>query len=166
MPPEGRAARATRAAIAVAALASAGLLGTAGCTSGCPAALLEGTLVREAAELVVAPDWGGPIERVEFDPFASPYRPRTAPEEAALPAPPPGRAATVDAEPPVSPAREPSLPLDFAEAVGEHEKRLIRIALADARFNQRRAAQRLSLTYHQFRGLLRKYKLFEEARGG
>ena len=47
-----------------------------------------------------------------------------------------------------------SLPLDFAEAVGEHEKRLIRIALADARFNQRRAAQRLSLTYHQFRGLL------------
>ena len=39
-------------------------------------------------------------------------------------------------------------------------------ALDDARYNQRKAAQRLSLTYHQFRGLLRKYKLLDEARGG
>ncbi|MGH8441448.1 MAG: phage shock protein operon transcriptional activator [Nevskiaceae bacterium] len=101
-----------------------------------------------------------PIERVEFDPFSSPYRPRNAAE----PVTPPVAAAvaTAAAGPPL-----PGLifPLDFEEAVGEHEKHLIRAALGDARFNQRRAAKRLSLTYHQFRGLLRKYKLLDEARG-
>ncbi len=100
-----------------------------------------------------------PIERVEFDPFRSPYRPRStaAPE---TPAP-----AAVAATPAAD--LEPALkvPLDFEQAVGEHEKRLIRAALAEARFNQRRAAQSLSLTYHQFRGLLRKYRLLDEARG-
>ncbi|MGH8482190.1 MAG: phage shock protein operon transcriptional activator [Nevskiaceae bacterium] len=105
-----------------------------------------------------------PIERVEFDPFNSPYRPHSAPAE-----PSPTAAAAPAVAPPAASAAPsaPDLrfPLDFAEAVGEHEKRLIRAALADARFNQRRAAQRLSLTYHQFRGLLRKYKLLDEARG-
>jgi psp operon transcriptional activator len=97
-----------------------------------------------------------PIERVEFDPFTSPYRLRGAVEAAPAPAP---AAATAPAGP------ELEFPLDFAQAVGEHEKRLVRAALADARYNQRRAAQRLALTYDQFRGLLRKYKLLDEARG-
>ena len=103
-----------------------------------------------------------PIERVEFDPFNSPYRPRHAASEAPL-----ERAAAPPSAPPPAPASglEPRFPLDFTQAVGEHEKALIRAALADARFNQRRAAQRLALTYHQFRGLLRKYKLLDEARG-
>ena len=108
-----------------------------------------------------------PIERVEFDPFSSPYRPRGKADEPA--------AATAPVAAPAAPApvgaahgrdsSELKFPLNFEEAVGEHEKRLIRAALAEARFNQRRAAQRLSLTYHQFRGLLRKYKLLDEARG-
>jgi len=105
-----------------------------------------------------------PIERVEFDPFASPYRPRPAPEAAAPAAAPPAVAGPGGAAPAAA-VPDLRLPLDFAEAVGEHEKRLVRAALAEARFNQRRAAQRLSLTYHQFRGLLRKYRLFDEARG-
>jgi psp operon transcriptional activator len=107
-----------------------------------------------------------PIERVEFDPFRSPYRPVSAP--AALPEPlaPGGAALPATVAPKGAPAEQAlEFPLSFEEAVGEHEKRLIRAALADARFNQRRAAERLSLTYHQFRGLLRKYKLFDEARG-
>jgi psp operon transcriptional activator len=99
-----------------------------------------------------------PIERVEFDPFNSPYRPRHAPDAPAVPA-------VAAVAPPAAPAPELKFPLDFARAVGEHEKTLIRAALADARFNQRRAAQRLALTYHQFRGLLRKYQLLDEARG-
>jgi psp operon transcriptional activator len=57
------------------------------------------------------------------------------------------------------------VPQDFQKAVGEFEAQLIRAALAEARFNQRKAAQKLSLTYHQFRGLLKKYKLLDEARG-
>jgi psp operon transcriptional activator len=103
-----------------------------------------------------------PIERVEFDPFNSPYRPRGRAEGAALsqtPTAPPVATAVAAIAP------EVEFPLDFEAAVSEHEKRLIRAALADARFNQRRAAQRLSLTYHQFRGLLRKYQLLDEARG-
>jgi psp operon transcriptional activator len=101
-----------------------------------------------------------PIERVEFDPFSSPYRPRHAGPDL-----PPEPAQPVPAMPAAVSAAEPRFPLDFAQAVGEHEKALVRAALADARFNQRRAAQRLALTYHQFRGLLRKYKLLDEARG-
>jgi len=111
-----------------------------------------------------------PIERVEFDPFNSPYRPRGAMDSAAVAAAP---AATLSgatgAERGVAAKAAPTetleFPLNFEEAVGAHEKRLLRAALADARYNQRRAAERLALTYHQFRGLLRKYKLLDEARG-
>ncbi|MGH6961383.1 MAG: phage shock protein operon transcriptional activator, partial [Dongiaceae bacterium] len=100
-----------------------------------------------------------PIERVEFDPFTSPYRPQSA----AVPGREPASAPTpVSAPPPAA----PEFPLDFEDAVGAYEVGLIRAALADARYNQRKTAQRLSLTYHQFRGLLRKYKLLDEARGG
>jgi psp operon transcriptional activator len=114
-----------------------------------------------------------PIERVEFDPFNSPYRPRSAAEAApvaplaSVPAgAPAGAPSGATVAPEGAPTGDvPDFPLDFEEAVGLHEKRLLRAALADARFNQRRAAQRLSLTYHQFRGLLRKYKLLDEARG-
>ena len=107
-----------------------------------------------------------PIERVEFDPFSSPYRPRVV--GAASAATPFAATVAAEAAPTVAAKAAPTeleFPLSFEEAVGEHEKRLIRAALADARFNQRRAAERLSLTYHQFRGLLRKYKLLDEARG-
>lgn len=107
-----------------------------------------------------------PIEAVEFDPFRSPYRP--APPQrlegkSASPAPTgsgdkTGVAATQS-------EAEPSLPMDFSVVSAQFECRLIRAALAQSRFNQRRAAEQLSLTYHQFRGLLRKYRLLEEARG-
>src|SRR5690242_21038822 len=101
-----------------------------------------------------------PIEKVEFDPFTSPYRLRAGAFE-----PTPAVAPPVAAAPIATPDSALAFPLDFAEAVAAHETRLIRAALADARFNQRRAAERLALTYHQFRGLLRKYKLLDEARG-
>jgi psp operon transcriptional activator len=109
-----------------------------------------------------------PIERVEFDPFSSPYRPRAVSEAAAGPPAmvPAGAASAAPVAPKGVPTEEgPAFPLSFEEAVGAHEKRLLRAALADARYNQRRAAERLALTYHQFRGLLRKYKLLDEARG-
>ncbi|HUR40094.1 MAG TPA: phage shock protein operon transcriptional activator [Verrucomicrobiae bacterium] len=104
-----------------------------------------------------------PIERVEFDPFNSPYRPQNS-------AVPGERAVAAASMPSASsaPAAEagPKLPLDFSQAAGQFEVKLIRAALDQARFNQRKAAQLLNLTYHQFRGLLRKYKLLDEARGG
>ena len=45
----------------------------------------------------------------------------------------------------------------FNEAVAAYEVRLLRDALEGARYNQRKAAKMLGLTYHQFRGLYRKY---------
>jgi psp operon transcriptional activator len=46
----------------------------------------------------------------------------------------------------------------FDERVAALEIELLESALRQCRFNQRRAAQRLQLTYNQFRGLYRKYK--------
>jgi psp operon transcriptional activator len=45
----------------------------------------------------------------------------------------------------------------FSETVAAFEAGLIRKALEQARFNQRRAAERLGLSYDQFRGLYRKH---------
>ena len=108
-----------------------------------------------------------PIEQLEFDPFNSPYRPRAASEPvAALAASTAAGAAALPASAigSLAPAAM-NFPLDFVQVAADYEVRLIRAALSDARYNQRKAAQRLSLTYHQFRGLLRKYKLLDEARG-
>ena len=43
------------------------------------------------------------------------------------------------------------------EAVQELEVRLFKEALKASKYNQRKAAEKLGLTYHQFRGLYRKY---------
>ena len=49
--------------------------------------------------------------------------------------------------------------MDLKEQVQEFETRLIQEALKESRYNQRRAAELLGLTYHQLRGYLRKYDL-------
>ena len=51
----------------------------------------------------------------------------------------------------------PSLPVDSKAWLQEVEKKLIEQALKQAKFNQRRAAELLSLTYHQLRGMLKKH---------
>jgi len=88
------------------------------------------------------------ISEITFDPFRSPYR-KGLTAEAARP---------MKHEPPAEPVA-PDLPIDkpFGEAVRDFEIRLLRSALKEARFNQRQAARTLGLTYHQFRGLYRKY---------
>ncbi len=87
---------------------------------------------------------GARIDTVVFDPFRSPYRTPNA------------EAAHADRHPP-QPTPEPSLDRPFSEAVAAFESSLIRTALKRARYNQRVAAGLLGLTYHQFRGLYRKY---------
>jgi len=67
-------------------------------------------------------------------------------------------------EPPAQPRPPGPLPqgeeeIDFRAAVRDFEARLLRQALSDARFNQRRAADALGLTYDQFRHLLRRHAL-------
>jgi psp operon transcriptional activator len=80
---------------------------------------------------------GSLVEDIAFDPFDSPYRPARSAKPAATPAPPP-----------------PS----FKDAIENLELHLLKDALERARFNQRKAADLLNLTYDQFRGYYRKHR--------
>jgi psp operon transcriptional activator len=60
-------------------------------------------------------------------------------------------------------AEKPALPVDFRAAVRDYETGLIEAALEAAQFRQTAAAEMLGLSYHQLRGLLKKYSL---PRGG
>ena len=55
------------------------------------------------------------------------------------------------------PSLEGMMAKTFDDAVTELKIRLLRQALRQAKYNQRRAAANLGLSYHQFRGLYRKY---------
>ncbi len=46
----------------------------------------------------------------------------------------------------------------FKEAVRDFEIQLVKKALTRSRFNQRKAARQLGLSYDQFRGIYRKFK--------
>ena len=102
-----------------------------------------------------------PIESIDIDPFESPWRPHRG---AATPEPAPEpKSGSVPAATAGSPAIE--FPMDFKRHVEAQEIEILKAALAAARFNQRRAAELLSLSYHQLRGMLRKYALLD-SRGG
>jgi psp operon transcriptional activator len=88
------------------------------------------------------------LDEIVFDPFAPPDG-RGLPEPQPAPGGTSGPVAAVDHEPP--------LPLDFKAAVAALECRLLDRALHSARHRQRDAAELLGLSYHQLRGLLRKY---------
>ena len=86
-----------------------------------------------------------PIISIVFDPFESPWRPGThsasdKPETSVL----------------------PDEPYDFKQEIQEEEKRRIKNAMELCRFNQKKTAEFLGMTYHQLRGYLRKYELTEE----
>ncbi len=95
------------------------------------------------------------ITDIVFDPFHSAFASNlsTAGEQ------PPRQAPDMDA--PVADAR---MDKPFAEAVREVELRLLQQALKEAKYNQRKAAQLLGLSYHQFRALYRKYREVSEPR--
>lgn len=95
-------------------------------------------------------DPAAPIDSVVFDPFASPFRP------AAQTRAPVSR--TADTAPGTSTAAK-ALPADFKSAVAAFESDLLTRALHEARHNQRVAAKRLGMGYHQFRNTLRKHGL-------
>jgi psp operon transcriptional activator len=89
------------------------------------------------------------VTDIVFDPFSDPFTPsRTTVTvgEAKTPAPHDAVAAT------------PPTVQSFHEAVREFEVQVIKRALEATRHHQRKAAQCLGLTYHQFRGLYRKYR--------
>ena len=84
-----------------------------------------------------------PIDDIVFDAFASPHRP----------APP------IAASTPLSPPAESGPPGDFLGRVAGFEQQLLGEALTANRFNQRRTAAALGLTYDQLRHYLKKHGL-------
>lgn len=58
-----------------------------------------------------------------------------------------------------SPASGPSLPVDLRDFQQRQEKALLQASLQQAKFNQKRAAELLGLTYHQLRALLKKHQI-------
>jgi len=100
-----------------------------------------------------------PIGAIEFDPFASPWRPRTA-EARSEPSreAPPIEADSVTAAAP-APGTSDEICTDFRAAVDAYERRLLEDALRRARFNQRAAAKAIGLSYDQLRHALRRHAL-------
>ncbi len=85
-----------------------------------------------------------PIAELQFDPFASPFRPAAPPPSA------PGLGTAPSAG---------DRPLGFRAAVARFERQLLTAALAACRHNQRATASHLGLTYDQLRNQLRKHGL-------
>ena len=104
------------------------------------------------------------VEAVTLDPFDSPFRVRTMLASGV------GRVAVLASETPSSSTLASSaqavwqFPLDHKTHMADYEVALLRAVLEKAQHKQTRAAELLGLNYHQFRGLLRKYKLIEELR--
>src|SRR5690606_2011962 len=94
-----------------------------------------------------------------LDPFNSPWRPpKDLSEGVAKPTPaPPAAVEVLDVKSLPAAAEEAEGPVDFNTCVAALEKKLIESALAHCRGHQKKAAERLGLSYHQMRGLLRKY---------
>lgn len=88
------------------------------------------------------------VEHIVFDPFESPWRPRGNTV---------GAAAASDTEP-AGPSA-PEGPYEFKEHVQQLEIDLLKDALEKNRYNQKKTAEHLGMTYHQLRGYLRKYGL-------
>lgn len=108
-----------------------------------------------------------PLDHIIFDPFASPFRPLAEASAAtttvaatnldATDQPPPTPRVSADTD-----TQTWTFPLDLKTASQEYEIKILEAALEQSKFNQRKAAELCSLTYHQLRGYLKKYDLLEK----
>ena len=82
-----------------------------------------------------------PVSKIAFDPFDSPFK-----------------LAEIEQDQPRTPdvTAAPLLPTDLPARLVDMEREFLDAALERARFNQKMAANLLGLSYHQFRGRLRK----------
>lgn len=93
-----------------------------------------------------------PVDAIEFDPFASPWRP------AAMPSPDVGQPEQEARPLPV--AMTPVA--DLRAALDAHERGILDDTLRRCRFNQREAARALNLSYDQLRHALKRHGLLEK----
>ena len=98
-----------------------------------------------------------PVGEVEFDPFASPWMPKSTKSAISSDA---GQSIDV-AVPPTSEASPPTGGL--RASVTAYERSLVEAALSRHRYNQRAAAKALSLSYDQLRHAMKRLGLAEKA---
>lgn len=96
-----------------------------------------------------ATDDGTPVDVITLDPFDSVFRPVRSGEKSTS-----TTASAVD-------LNRHEFPLDFKQTVQDFEIDLIQKALSASQFNQKKTAETLGVTYHQLRGYMKKYELFE-----
>ena len=112
-----------------------------------------------------------PVSEIVLDPFDSPFRPQTRPASPAATTPTAAAtpAAATTAPAPAAAVAEPRLdvsePLDLKQESQAFEIRVLKEALKQCQFNQKKTAKHLGLTYHQLRGYLKKYQLLEGTNG-
>ncbi|GGF82681.1 phage shock protein operon transcriptional activator [Alteromonas lipolytica] len=114
-----------------------------------------------------------PVHEIILDPFESIYRPKGRVKtqdriaEPAEPRQPVAEPQTIAEAPVVAAAPKPVMeyPVDLKNLSQQYEIELIQQALADSQYNQKKTADKLSLTYHQLRGYLKKYNLLDSAAG-
>jgi len=108
--------------------------------------------LKNVIERAVYQNGEGVITNLVFNPFDSPYRlSAPGPEREA------GLAASADSLAALQSSEAGSF--DFKSTVKDFEIALLRRALEQNQFNQKKAAETLGLSYHQLRGYLRKYDL-------
>ena len=103
--------------------------------------------LKNAVERAVYRSDSSLIRELDLNPF------RSIPLGNGLPLTPPVSRSSASADP-----ANDLLDRPFKEAVEELKIRLLRSSLSGSRFNQQKAAKTLGLSYHQFRGLYRKYR--------
>lgn len=119
-----------------------------------------------------------PVHDIILDPFESKYRPKqrikTVAHATPLTTPTPSDANVVEAsaleasvyhESPLKRSYEDmfTFPIDLKQASQDYEIKMLKEALKESQFNQKKTAEKLSLTYHQLRGYLKKYNLLDNA---
>ncbi|KFZ38060.1 ATPase AAA [Shewanella mangrovi] len=111
------------------------------------------------------------IDNIVLDPFDSPFRPKsrvkTKERQVATDISSSATESSSDeskiefsAAPPAGTTHH--FPLDFKQETEAFEVSLIQQALADSQYNQKKTAELLGLSYHQLRGILKKYNLLDK----
>ncbi|WP_299806587.1 phage shock protein operon transcriptional activator [uncultured Shewanella sp.] len=114
------------------------------------------------------------IDQIIIDPFASPYRPtkRVKTKERQQTISPEVDSAATNSSAEVSANISTSnsaatdvgvsFPIDFKTHCEQGEVRILKQALEAGQFNQKKTAELLGLSYHQLRGILKKYNLLDK----
>jgi psp operon transcriptional activator len=104
-------------------------------------------------------DWDEPIGHVQFDPFDSPWKPLGERRDGA--AREGGREAAPRGRPALAKPRYDDID-DLRDAVDTHERAILEHALGKNRWNQRKTAEALGLSYDQLRHCIKKHGLAEK----